>query len=993
MPKIVPQKFFKTSLPVAIVAGGAGFIGSHVCERLLQKRVKVICIDNWQTGVRENIKHLMEDENFYLLEQDVAKGISKTILKVDYVLHLAGLEAYLNGEDVSVETLEVNSAGTKKLLDLAKEKNARFLLASTIDVYSASMEAENIQKYFGGSRIEEGEFSHHEAKRFAEVLVSEYGQKRSTDVRIVRLGDVYGPRMLLSANNIIANFIKNSAYGSTLQVPGDGKNALYPVYVDDVVYGIERALFLSGTKMSIVTLAGPKTSSLSVAQEFRRAKRNEINITFTNLPYPHRSEFNSEVLGAGKNLISWDPKITLEEGVVKTLDWFSENQKPVSVTNHQIPVKEQKIEVQEIKKIDSFWNETEKKDLKEDKKETVQKTQESIPRKRGVLGFTRLIILFGIFWFFLSPFLAMAGGVGNFLLAKSALSKGQIANSLQWGNRASPWFDYAHTIFSYWGFVPGMETISDSLERNASLLAQVASLGEEVQSALRNSEELSEGIFGKTPVSLETTAQELSIELRKIERQLAFIEADLQGKDLEFNFPIVPGIQIAKNSDLEKTREFLVSSAKILPEASDLLGMKEKKRYLILVQDNRELRPAGGVIDSIGVATFDQGKLIDISFQDVALADRQLKGRVEPPAALGQYLEQSNWYLKDANWDPDFPGTAERASWFIDKEYGYSINGVLAIDFEFLKNLLSQLGPVSLNELGDTINTENFYDKGILATENGHISGTQGKESFPLLLSKRLSALITQSPSKNVPALVKAAFLSFGTRHASVWTDLPAVNTTLNEAGWSGALEKVLCSKEKEFCVSDYIQVVEANVGKNKVNEFIKRTYSLDVTLGNEGVGHVLTIAYKNNSQRDRWPEGDYRNYIRIYVPEDAVISSVSLLDPETGKEEQLLVDLAKESGKQIAGMFAVIPFGQQRNMIINWEIPLNALPSIGEYSLLWQKQLGSSRDPVWLKVSIPPGYEIIASPNPSLTQEGVVGYNTNLGKDLPVKIKWQPKH
>ncbi len=222
MPQNFPQDFFGRSSPIALIAGGAGFIGSHVCEALLLKGVGVICLDNWRTGVEENIKHLKEYPNFFLLEQDIAgiaEKIPEGIERLDYVLHLAGIEAYLNGEDVSIETLEANSIGSKSLLDLARKHSARFLLASTINVFFA--------------------------KRFAEALTSEYGQKKGVNVRIVRLGDVYGPRMMLSSGNAIAKLIKEVLYKRDLVIPQEA--FVFPVYIDDVVEGTVKALLSSGT--------------------------------------------------------------------------------------------------------------------------------------------------------------------------------------------------------------------------------------------------------------------------------------------------------------------------------------------------------------------------------------------------------------------------------------------------------------------------------------------------------------------------------------------------------------------------------------------------------------------------------------------------------------------------------------------------------------------------------------------------------------------------
>jgi nucleoside-diphosphate-sugar epimerase len=180
-----------TCCPTILVAGGAGFIGSHLCESLLNKGGRVVVLDNFNTGKEIHVNHLLQNPNFALFNTDINRGIPREIESVDYIFHFAGLEEYLYDKNlINLESLLTNSFGTKNLLDLALRSNAKFLLASSIDVYEGRMSQLDIQSYFGKSSFDENKYSMTEAKRFAEALVWEYQKNHDVDVRIARLPEV-----------------------------------------------------------------------------------------------------------------------------------------------------------------------------------------------------------------------------------------------------------------------------------------------------------------------------------------------------------------------------------------------------------------------------------------------------------------------------------------------------------------------------------------------------------------------------------------------------------------------------------------------------------------------------------------------------------------------------------------------------------------------------------------------------------------------------------
>ena len=226
--KIKAHSQASRQLPSALVAGAAGFIGSHLCETLLSQNCQVYAIDNWTTGKKENLKALMDNKNFVFIEHNLEKPFDAPVPKVDYIFHLAGVEAYVNGTDVSLETLLVNSLGTRELLEIAKDQDAKFLLASTADIFSGQLASTDLTHLFGSEPKKQEAYSHHEAKRFSEAITFEYLDRYQLNSRVVRLGLVYGPRMDLSSGNDVAQLLTSTINNQPLKIYGQGLKILYP---------------------------------------------------------------------------------------------------------------------------------------------------------------------------------------------------------------------------------------------------------------------------------------------------------------------------------------------------------------------------------------------------------------------------------------------------------------------------------------------------------------------------------------------------------------------------------------------------------------------------------------------------------------------------------------------------------------------------------------------------------------------------------------------
>lgn len=311
--------------PTVLIAGGAGFVGSHLAESLLTKNTRIIVLDNFSTGKEIHVNHLLTNPNFALYDIDINEGLPEEIESVDYIIHLAGLEEYLYSKEYTdLDSLLTNALGTKNLLDLSKSSPAKFMLISSTDVYQGLMSQSDLKQYFGRSKMDENKYMLTEAKRYAEALVWEYYKKFNLDVRIVRLPEVFGPRMNLDASGYLGKFLKELIEGRNLTVFGEGIEKEFYLYISDAVSGILKALFKDECKGNIYSLVGEDpVSSLEIAYLVKSVGDRVVNIQFK--PHPFESDTRPGLKYPDINNIGelgWSHKVSLKEGVIKTLEWF-----------------------------------------------------------------------------------------------------------------------------------------------------------------------------------------------------------------------------------------------------------------------------------------------------------------------------------------------------------------------------------------------------------------------------------------------------------------------------------------------------------------------------------------------------------------------------------------------------------------------------------------------------------------------------------------------
>ena len=312
-----------------LIAGGAGFIGSHISEKLLNRGDGVICVDNYITGSRENISHLLGNPNFTLVEQDIINGVPEIQDELEGIFHLASPASPNQKSErsyiaYSLETLRVNSQGTFNLLNLAKDKNAKFVYASTSEVYGNPSVSPQPETYWGNVNPNGIRSVYDEGKRFGEAMTMAYVRKFGLDARIMRIFNTYGDRMQPDDGRVVSNFIIQALQGKNITVYGDGNQTRSFCYVSDLVEGIEKLMDKEDIKGEVVNLGNPSEYTISeLANKITQMIDTSSEIVFEDKPADDPDRRKPDITKA-KELLSWEPKIPLEEGLQKTIEYFKQ---------------------------------------------------------------------------------------------------------------------------------------------------------------------------------------------------------------------------------------------------------------------------------------------------------------------------------------------------------------------------------------------------------------------------------------------------------------------------------------------------------------------------------------------------------------------------------------------------------------------------------------------------------------------------------------------
>ncbi len=995
MPKnSVPIVKKSSSLPTILIAGGAGFLGSHLAEKLLETQCRVIVIDNLKTGRRSFIQHLVSHPRFTFIDANINNRLPEEIESVNYVFHLAALEVYLSGrQEISLDGLLTNALGTRNLLNLAKKSNAKFLLCSSIDVYRGLLSSEKLENYFGATQQEERRFTHAEAKRFAEALTWESFKDDKLDARIVRLGEIYGPRMDLKSSGTLGRLLQELLAKQDLAVYGEGLEKEYYTHIDDVVDGVLKAAFSKETvgKIYPVTTLEP-TTPLELVYLLKELVGEDLRVVFK--PPQEKTPLTELTIidGESQRELGWEPKVGLKDGILEVL-------KEQKLVADERPVTQKVTEVTEKDVVAELA-------LPEKEKPHRELNLPKLPKFPKLLKFPRLPklskkilplaagALLAYFALFPGASLAFNTYSGykelvNFeqnikdLDLAAAEKNVQIANDkLSSGDRN---LDDLSWFFSLCGKSAEKKSLSYLLKASSFL----ASALEQETKGVRPLANATLNLVSQSPTELQTNdLNGAATALAEAQEKTLLAEAYLKKAD-----PNIFGGRLAQKIELlEKTVAALKENTPLVKtltqELPEILGSESPKTYLLIFQNSNELRPTGGFIGSYGKLVLNKGQIDKLVVDDVYNLDGLLETKginIEPPEPLKEHLGVSRFLLRDANWSPDFPTAAEQIMNFYSQAMGGNIDGVIGLDLDVVQKLLELTGPIYLAQFNESITAENFFEKTEFYSEADYYSGSPQKKTFLSLLSAKLLEEVLQLETNNFGQLAQIVKNSLIERHLLVYLPEGEVANILAKKNWDGGIRSFN---------GDYLMVVDANVGSTKANYYVKRNlnYALKNTDRQGTWEGVLTVSYVHGAASNAWPGGAYKNYVRVYVPKGSVLKKVE--QSSEGVDTKALdvtneIDQSEEAGKTVFGTVFTLDAGKSLSLTFTYDLPADrGLLEANSYSLLLQKQPGTVADPLTVDFLTPFGKEVVGEPDGSKRIGDLWRWSGNLREDRVLEYK-----
>lgn len=931
--------------------GAAGFLGSHLVDKLLDKGIQVIGVDNLSTGEKGNLNQAVRNKKFHFLIQD-AQDLNMGVSRLDYVFITSGEGWRLDN-----------------LLELIKQTRAKCLFVSAIELYNGAEEELGWLKR-------------------SEIRIAKFTRDNNLNARVLRLGPVFGPKMNFKTKDPIVELIQ-AALNNQLQKEISLEFSTRALYVLDACDLAIKAMFSGATALKIFDGVLPHPIKVS---EIKQILLDPVWYEARNFIPSELPPWQTPNLSKTMTVLNWSPKGRIVAELKDTLSFFKDNEIMVPGINQE----EKKGSDRE-----KIWKEGNKVALEGFKKEVLENNQET-KKSGGVkfkFGFSwGRIVSWGtillIFYALVFPIIEIGFGVTTFrsqlASALNNLGKGEFEKSISSLETAERGVSGAKSVFDSFdpirrtGQFAGVFQLGDDFYNLASLSLSSS------KATVLGTRALYDGVLAVTGESNQSPKDYFLLaqsQLAKAFEDLLKAGLLLESEDFAKSIPAILKPRVDSLKERLALYSKLVEQGKaasiLLPE---IIALGESKNYLVLLQNNNELRPTGGFIGSFALISFEGGKLKKIDVNDIYTIDGQLSLHVEPPGDLKNDLGQNNWYLRDSNWESDFPTSAKQAEWFFTKETGQKVLGVVALDVVAMEKLIDAIGALDLPDYNEKITSDNLFERAITHAETSFFSGSQAKKNFLTALANSLFNKIFFSKNPNWPGIVKALGESLDTKHMSIFLDDPKLFSYLVAQNWAGVLPREVQDDDGVF--DDFIAPVEANLGANKSNYYLDRSYNLETVVGKEGeIKHRLRITYINRSPSDTWPAGKYKNRFRIYLPFGSNLTRALWGETNITSFVKAFVDYGRTA---FSTLLEVDP-KQQKILVLDYTVPgkLQFKEDRSTYRLNVVKQAGTLQDPFIWNLAYPLNYQIISNKGENLSsQEQII--ETDLSKDRSFEVEFK---
>jgi len=512
------------------------------------------------------------------------------------------------------------------------------------------------------------------------------------------------------------------------------------------------------------------------------------------------------------------------------------------------------------------------------------------------------------------------------------------------------WYSLLSLQTDSYGILLDIPIISKA-EKIISLAHTLQSYNEIVPQALQTEQTLIQHLFGQTDSDISLLAQNATTQSQSAYELLATLESELSNVLGESELD--QALQATLSDKLGELRSSVALQQQIIPLLPTLSGIGTKQTYALVFQNSQELRPTGGFFQSVAFITLMQGSVIDVQTVGSFELDRGVGGTVTPPQDVERLLGEQNWYARDANWDPDFPTTAETLRWFIDRSRNTQLAGVLAIDTQGLADVIAALGPIDLPEYNEVVTHKNVFERLEYHSEAVLVPESDTKDYSAVLLDRVLQKLLT-APVEKFPMLTQSMRAAAEQQHLLFAFTDESVQSSFQSLGWSGSILHPPCPSQlvADACTVEPFYQVEANIGVNKANYYLTREISHAISLSPTLAQHKHTVIYHNAAQSSSWPKGAYRAFIRYYLAPESTFDKLLVNGVPISIQD---LSLTTERDRSLVGAVITVPVGATLTTELSYTTPILPTTSSSAYVFFNQKQPGTNAAPLAVTLQYPP--------------------------------------
>lgn len=958
---------------IALLVGVSGCLGSHLAEKLLERGVQVIGIDDFSFGNRKNLVEATKSKDFHLINGSIDDDFFSVpenikdfgLPRLDYAFFVAesgrsdlysrGIVNFLKicrllrDQQMLEAKRQTGETLSKRQIDLdqnlVKSEKPKIVLASSINLYASKLDK-----------------SAHQQKE-AEIRFAKVVKYYKLNARVVRIAPIYGPRMHFRESDPMVRLIQSSLLGKIQEETTVMDFSTRAIYIDDAVTLLLKAGLSGSTAEKIYDgallhpIKASDVRSILVDPLWSDMK----GVHLTELP-----EWSTPNLKRTIKELSWHPHTHLIDGLRETIAYFVRNGSP-DFNDHDLEVpdiKEESIK-QETKRW-SFAAINEEENI-EEPKQSSEKKEESREEyfeenKKGIWSqlklkalplFLVLIVFFGLVY---PAGDLVVGGLSirsNLQASKEAVERADF-------NKANQSLSAAHAN------IREIKQLVDSLavvqrlgvfKSEIGEISQLVNLAEEgiegSKYALTGSQDLFEatkvisGESDKDPKKLYSDAQ---VNLIFAGEKLTKVQARLEDEEFLDNFHPEIKSRAADFAQKLKMYSTLVEKGRVLSVLiPNITSVEGEKRYLLLVEDNLEQRPAGGVVVTYGNLTFKDGKLTEFKIEDSNSLDNRLKDVIPVSLEVANDLKVDRLFLRDSSIDPDFPTSARQAEYIYRRVSNNSINGVIAVNLNALSGLVKAVGGVEVVELNDKLTGDDLIPK-YLSFKKAQ-TPTPSKRNYLTLVSEQVFNKIFFVKDQNWPEVISKSGSSLVNKDMVVYLSDPQALSLLSSENWSGILPQGSTQQDGEY--ADFLAVVDTNLSGAPLNYYVQKTTDLKTQVSSEyQLSHQLSLRYKNPAPEDSFNGGVYRERIKVYLPLGVSLNKAELGGVDVAKD----VSEFSDHNRQAFSLLFELGPGEEKLLTIDYSVTSKLELKNNElvYRLDVFKQSGSSNSPLTLNFIYP---------------------------------------